>query len=34
MDGLASTGMQDVLVAGMIDQTAPGALATLQRRRR
>jgi NAD(P)-dependent dehydrogenase (short-subunit alcohol dehydrogenase family) len=26
MDGLASTGMQDVLVAGMIDQTALGRL--------
>jgi hypothetical protein len=26
MDGLASTGMQDVLVAGMIDQTAVGRL--------
>jgi len=26
MDGLASTGMQDTLVAGMIDQTAVGPL--------
>ena len=26
MDGLASTGMQDPLVAGMIDQTAVGRL--------
>lgn len=26
MDGLASTGMQDLLVAGMIDQTAVGRL--------